>query len=281
MKNAPAKYRATDRKVSGLPLQRDQHGTMIKPGELVDIVEISPLNLAEVRMYNQLIANAWSRITEPIVHRIRKTDLKGTHESNDRLAESTRILMGAIAEVAIVRDGEPARLRVQLLGANVEQERAEGFFYYKFPPELVEVFKQSEVFARLKTRIMYAFTSKYALRLYEMVQKRVNLEYKQHEDFTIESFRELLGVPNKKLPRFADFNKHALKPALEEVNFLGDYLVQIQPLKAGRRVVQLRLVWMEKDPESRRRAWEELERSRVGRRARMRGEVEDVSMAAD
>jgi plasmid replication initiation protein len=184
--------------------------------------------------------------------------------------------MGAVAFASVIKDGEPAKLKVQLLGANIEQDRADGYFYYRFPPELLEVFKKSEVFARLKTRIMYAFNSKYALRLYEVVQKRVNLKYKQFEDFTESEMRGLLGVPKGKLKRFADLNKHAIKPAVEEVNFLGEYMVMIQPIKEGRRVAKLRLVWLEKDRDSLMESWKELDRAKVGRKARMKGTVEEI-----
>lgn len=271
------RYLSADRKVVGLPLDRNAHAVMVKPGELVDVIEISPLGLVELRIYNQLIANAWSQITEPVEHRIRKADLKGSHGSSDRINDSVNRLMGAVAFASVMKDGEPAKLKVQLLGANIEQDRADGYFYYRFPPELLEVFKKSEVFARLKTRIMYAFQSKYALRLYEVVQKRVNLKYKQFEDFTESEMRGLLGVPKGKLKRFADLNKHAIKPAVEEVNFLGDYMVMVQPIKAGRKVAKLRLVWLEKDRDSLMEAWRELDRAKVGRKARMKGTVEEAN----
>lgn len=265
----------------GMPFERGKHGVMIKPGELVDIVEISPLNLIELRVYNQLIANAWPRITEPVVHKIRKGDLKGTHESNDRLKDSIRTLMRSIAEVKVIKDGEPGTMEVQLLGANIKHDRADGFFYYKFPEELIQIFQRSEVFAKLKTRIMYAFTSKYALRLYEVVQKRINLEYLQFEEFTVEELRNLLGVPKGKLVRVADFNKHALKPAVEEVNFLGDYVVEVIPIKQERKLVRFRLCWFKKDTALLAETWKELDRHRTGRRARMRGAVEAAGTAAN
>ena len=165
-------------------------------------------------------------------------------------------------------------MEVQLLGANIKHDRADGFFYYKFPEELIQIFQRSEVFAKLKTRIMYAFTSKYALRLYEVVQKRVNLEYLQYEEFTVDELRNLLGVPKGKLARVADFNKHALKPAIEEVNFLGDYVVEVIPIKQERKLVRFRLFWLKKDTVDLAETWKELDRHRTGRRARMRGEVE-------
>lgn len=41
---------------------------------------------------------------------------------------------------------------------------------------------------------MYCFESKYALCLYEMIERRIGLAFKQKEEFTIE-LRGLLNVP--------------------------------------------------------------------------------------
>src|SRR3546814_13155483 len=48
----------------GNPFDPANYGEIVKPGELVDIVELSPLTLADRRIYNLLIANAWERISE-------------------------------------------------------------------------------------------------------------------------------------------------------------------------------------------------------------------------
>jgi plasmid replication initiation protein len=60
-----------------------------------------------------------------------------------------------------------------------------------------------------------------------MTERRIGL-LKQHEEFTIDEFRALLGVPDGKLERYADFNKHCLKPALDEVNPITDFIVDVR-----------------------------------------------------
>lgn len=276
---AEKKYRTVDRKVRGFPLSRDRDGVMVKPGELVDIVELSPLTLNDRRTYNLLIAHAWDEITQPVVHKVRKTVLRGSHESNDRLGESIRRLMGAIAEVRVTVDGKAGRLRVQLLGTNAEQDDDEnGYLYYSFPDELRDIVRRSEIFARLRTRVMYCFTSKYALCLYEIVQKRVNLEQRQSEQFTVAELRALLNVPKGKLERFADFNKYALQPALKELNGLSEYAVEVGMIKRGRRVTHLTLLWILKDLTGRLAAMREVDRCSVGRKARIEGKVEKTEL---
>lgn len=87
-----------------------------------------PLTLADRRIYNLLIANAWERIGEPIIHRIAKSGLKGTHQGNERVESSLLRLMGTIAIVTIRKDGKSYKRRVQLLGPSDESlERTASF----------------------------------------------------------------------------------------------------------------------------------------------------------
>jgi len=249
---------------------------MVKPGELVDIVEMTPLTLADRRIYNLLIENAWDKIDQPVEHVIAKKKLRGNHNVNFRVNESIERLMGAIVRVKIERDGKPATRRIQLLGVNDEHHELDGTLYYKFPDELREIITESTVFARLQKDVMFAFTSKYALALYEMVQKRRNLREKFYENFTVEEMRGLLGVPRGKLPRVANLFQSAIKPALKEVNALSDYGVKIEPITEGRRVVKLRLFWWKKDINGLKEAFSELQRCKTGRKARIDGTVESV-----
>ncbi|OYW79890.1 MAG: hypothetical protein B7Z27_04760, partial [Sphingobacteriia bacterium 32-37-4] len=108
--------------------------------------------------------------------------------------------------------------------------------YKNATEELIEILRNSEVYARLKTQVMYCFESKYALCLYEMIERRIGLEYKQSEEFTIAELRGLLNVPEGKLERFADFNKYCLKVAQEEINKLCPFWVEFTPIKKGRKV---------------------------------------------
>src|SRR3546814_1402725 len=89
---------------------------------------------------------------------------------------------------------------------------------------------------------IYCFESKYALCLYEMIERRIGLEYKQSEEFTIAELRGLLNVPEGKLERFADFNKYCLKVAQEEINKLCPFWVEFTPIKKGRKVERVSMM---------------------------------------
>ena len=185
--------------------------------------------------------------------------------------------MSSIVRLRSVRDGTPVLTRVQLLGATAEEYDRDGQIYYRFPPELRTVLNDNVAYARLKTEVMVALSSKYALALYEMIQRRGNLKYQWQEKFTVAEFRELLGVPKGKLTTFSNLNARAIKPAVLEVNALADFGVTIEPLKnGGKEVLEIRLSWYKKSVEELKKVYQELNYSKIGRRARVNKTVEDV-----
>jgi len=250
--------------------------TLIKPGELVDLVEVTPLTLVDRRIYNQLLEHAWDAIDKPVMHVIAKSALRGSHNSNDRIGESLERLMAAIVRVAVKRNGEPAIERVQLLGGNVETVRRDGLLEYEIPPGLRRIIKNSTIFARLQREVMFALTSKYALTLYEMVQKRGNLRWRDSERFALAELRAILGVPKGKLTTWSNLRLRAIDPAVKEVNRLSDYVVELTPIKTGRSVTHVMLRWWKKDSEGQGAVARELSFSKVGRKARSEGKAEAV-----
>jgi plasmid replication initiation protein len=96
---------------------------------------------------------------------------------------------------------------------------------------------------------MFAYTSKYALALYEVVQKRGNLKHKWSEEFSVERFRELLNVEKNKYREFKNLNLRVIGPAVLEVNGLGEFGCKVEPVYKGRKVIALRLSWWAKNLE--------------------------------
>jgi hypothetical protein len=280
MPATPSRSRTIRQRTTGNPLDpNDTSGSMVKPAELVDVVELTPLTLVDRRSYNLLIAHAWDRIDEDVEHAIPKSVLRGTHESNDRLVDTIRRLMAAQVEVRIIRDGKRYLQSIHLLGAvaRPEDEEEDGNVYYRFPAELREIIRQSSIFARLQTEVMFCFSSKYALALWEMVQKRGNLKHKNTDEFTPDELRKMLGVPHGRLHDFSSFRRFVLLPAVEEVNALSSHMVQLDAIRHGRKVVKLRLIWFAKDEQGLKAAYCEVQRHKTGRSARLAGTVERLA----
>ena len=112
-------------------------------------------------------------IADDVEHSVAKRDLRTpNNNANDRLDESIGRLMGARVRVKIERDGKEYIRSVSLLETVEEPVRADGQVYYRFPRPLRKLISDSSIFARLSKEVMLNLSSKYALALYEMVQKR-------------------------------------------------------------------------------------------------------------
>jgi len=256
--------------------QRPAPGSMIKPGELIDVLDMA-LTLNDRRIYNLLIANAWDKISEDATHCIGKVDLRGNHEGGGRLTDSIDRLMRTIVRVRVVQDDRPAIMKITLLSRTTEHDDAAGLLYYRFDADLRRIILDSRVFGRLRKEVMFAFTSKYALALYEIGEKRRNMQFRWSEVFDLGELRELLGVKPEELTTFGNFNAWCLKPAAKEVNSLADFCVAFRPVKAGRKVIAVQLAWWRKNEDELRNAFAEVQRHRIGRRVSLKGSIEGIS----
>ena len=254
--------------------QRSTDNSMIKPSELIDVVELTPLKLIDRRCFNILLAHAWEDIGADKEHKIRKADLLVNTKATDQLDPSIGRLMGSRVKVKIQRDGQEHILSFPFLEHISEPIRRDGFVYYKFPPKLREMIQDSTIFARLQKDVMFALSSKYALALYEMIQKRGNLDRQWSETFPLNQIRSLLGVEKSKLTQYKNFKSRALLPAAQEVDFLSDYNVRFMANRKGKNVDTITLSWHKKSQQELKEAFHELRVSKLGRRERMNREVE-------
>ncbi|MGA9016711.1 MAG: hypothetical protein WB509_29810, partial [Acetobacteraceae bacterium] len=69
---------------------------------------------------------------------------------------------------------------------------------YGVPKKLRPLLVASQRWGRIKAEVVCSMTSKYAMALYELVQLRAGLD-RCVERFTVDRFRDLLGVPPGKL----------------------------------------------------------------------------------
>jgi len=271
---APEKLKTLDRAPS--------EGEIIKAKELIDVISPMGFSLQARKVYNLLLENAHTRMGEPHdEHQIPLSVLRGVHKGNERLDKILQQLMTTVAVIQL--HGEKDRRgirRVQLLGGNdvvKDVNEREGVFKYEFDPRLVAVLLESRVYAQLKKDVAFAFESKSALALYEVVQRRSNLRHLTHEEIDISKLRSLLDVEPDKYATFGALNQRILKPAVTEVNFLCDFSVSMEPIKTGRKITAVRLSWWMKSADDKRRVREELRRSRIGRKARRDDAVEELA----
>lgn len=254
-----------------------EHGEMIKPSETIDVAFAEGLSLNDRRCWNALIANAFGpeMRDEDRDFKIDLGLLRQNHNGNERVEDTIEKLMRTIARCTMPNGSVT---RFQLLGGNNmgDPTRPRGELTYSFDKRLIAAVKDSVSFGKLEIAVMAAFNSKYALALYEHASKRVNLRNKWNEEYTVDQFREVLDVHEGQLKAFGNLKQRAIVPALKEVNQWAPFNLTISYKKTGQRVTKIMLHWFPKDREGRKAAQAELEKCRVGRKARMADVQETV-----
>src|SRR3546814_16879747 len=84
-----------------------------------------------------------------------------------------------------------------------------------------------------------------------------------------------------KLERFADFNKYCLKVAQEEINKLCPFWVEFTPIKKGRKVERVSMMWLPKTMSGRRDAQNLIDQHSIVRRAKLRGDIPEMPVLVD
>jgi hypothetical protein len=202
------------------------------------------------------------------------------HESNDRVKESLRRLRRTEVKVTYIEPSSGKRrvMETHLLDftdTEDEEEASDGTVQFGIPKRLRVVLARSNRWGRIRCEVSYAMTSKYAIALYELVCLRANREHSV-ETMSYEEFRALLNVPPGTYERGQDFQRKVVAPALLEVNGLSDMGVDIELRRRHARAPfhEVAISWWKKSVEEYRAAVAERNRPKVGRMARLRGEVE-------
>ena len=270
------KFRTIDQKPNG--------DEFAKARELIEIRGTGGLSLQDRRVMNVLYANSGTKICDDTSHVIGIAELRGAHKGGERVKDSILRLMKTVVEVPTKDSkGAPATKLVQILSDTTvsdDDNNPAGQVVYSFSRGMREIIKDSTLWGRVRSAVVFAFTSKYALALYELITARINLKHVWQEEFSVEDFRALLGVPEGKLERIPNLLQRVIQPAALEVNGLADFGVQIEPIRKGGQqrglVTGFRVAWWRKDIPDLQAAHHELKRVKTGRLARLRGKVDSV-----
>jgi len=267
--------------------QKNNLQGMVKAGELIEIKQSHLLTLQDGRIFDRLIEHAWPTIKSQTEFRCPIHMVRGpTHRGSERVRDSVARLMNTMLTVPFLdeTDGKRKVLQTTLIAGTVTTEDENdptGEIVYSFSPQLLRVLQNSNYWGRIKSHISYALSSKYAYRLYQAVALRINREMVS-QDFTEDGLRELLAVAPGQYEKFTHLNQSVITPAVEEVNALTDFVVEIEPIRPLGRVrgaiSGYRVGWRKKTPAEQDAVLDELLRHKAGRKARIRGTVERLTV---
>lgn len=268
-------------------LQKTNIDGVPKPGELIEITGAHGLEALDRAILNTLYQHAHDsgNITDAAAEwEIPLSKLRpSSHESNDRLRDALKRLMSVVIEIPFIdpENGDPRFLispMFDFFDVPAEAAVARPTLRYGLPRKIGPVLARSNRWGRIKAEIVCAMSSRYAIALYELVQLRGHMD-RCVETFPIERFRALLGVPPDTYKRGPDFTRFVLQPAELEVNGLSDMAVKMEVKRRSPRapIEGVTLTWWRKSGEPYRETLRERQRSKLGRTARLRGQVEDLA----
>ena len=256
-----------------------------KAGELIEITGTAALEASDRAILNLLYQHAHDsgRFTEPeAAFEMPITDLlPSSHLSTDRVRESLARLLDIKVQVPIKhpRTGRPATLMTHLFSSFVVPETAEpgnpATVRYRVPSELLPILLTSNRWGRIKAATVCAMASKYAIALYELLQLRAGMD-RCVEVFPVVRFRELMGVPFGAYTEGTGFVRKVIEPAVLEVNALSDLGVAIEVRRRSSRapIEAVAVTWWKKEGDQFREAVRERQRPKLGRRARLKAQIE-------
>lgn len=258
-----------------------------KPAELIEITGTSGLEAQDRALMNALYKHAHDSgdLAKPdAVWSLPLAILNpGTHKDLDRVRASLSRLLGvqiAVTYFDPVR-GEKMVLQTVLFEHFITTEKgaACALVEYTIPAKLRGILARSDRWGRIKAEVVHAMSSKYAIALYELLRLRVNMD-NCLETFTYDRFRDLLGVPKGAYEAGKDFKIRVIDPAVLEINGLSEMGCQIElgRLHSRAPIGKVIVAWWRKNNNAQKSAIQELNRSKLGRKARLRGDVETVQI---
>jgi hypothetical protein len=268
--------------LDALRMARGNPDAIVAAGELADMRFRSgtSLSLRGAKLFLLLVQEAGISVADDMQHKVPLSVLNETfHVSREELIDAIDELHGATVSIRLTSRGGRAYTTSGPLLADVEREEDDldaAEIRFTFSATLRRVIASSAHWAAVSRRAVLAFESRYALRLYLLLSRRANMR-NTSETIDLDDLRALLGVPPGKLSRWQDIKRRALDPAIAEVSHLAGFRAAYLPIKQGRRITGVKLVWGLKAQEELIAAARELERPRIGRVARRMGQVETIA----
>lgn len=269
--------------LDAIRMHRSDPDAIVAAGELVDMrfVAGGSLSLRAAKLFCLLVQEAGIDVAEPKQHRIPYAVLNDTfHRSRDDLVEAIMELHSTVVSVKLVSRKGRTFVKSGPLLSDVERDEDDdqdgAEVRFEFSPALRRVIADSTHWASVSRRAVLAFESKFSLRLYLFLSLRANLR-KVSEELTLEELRAILGISGTAFSRWQDMRRFVLDRAIAEISHLAGFYAAYEPVKRGKRIVGVTLIWGLKDRAGLIEAQRELDRPRVGRIARREELVESIA----
>ena len=240
-------------------------------------------SLKALKLMHLMIATAGGRMAEPVQHEMRLSDIRKIDGLGHHTHETLKPLFAELRAATLIHD-DTEKKRVQIGGIldvalldYRHEVSGDTLLTWYFSRMFTAMAEQSNHWAIMDRQTVFHLGSKYSVLLFQHISSLTKLDHVTSKTFTVPELRAMFGVPDGKLPRFADLNRRALEAAITEINQLSRLTLTATPHKIGRTVASVDIAWKVKpDPTDTKR---ELEHSKVGRKARREDMAETPALS--
>ena len=264
---------------------RDQSKTVL-PAEVARGVYIAnPPGPEALKLMHLLIGRAGGRMADDVRHELRLADIKKIDGMRNHTRATLRELLVKLAGTVMAFDDTEARC--EIIGGFLDRAKLDYrdeisddlLVTWWFGGAFREMAEKSCHWAIMDRQTIFALSSKYAILLFQHIASLTALDHIACKSFTVPELRVVLGVPEGRIKRFANLKHDVLTPAIAEINQTSRLTLTATPHKIGRTVASVTIAWEEKEPDQKREAWRELDRPKVGRKARRESRAETPTVA--
>ena len=219
--------------------------------EINEVIKASPaiqieskITHLQRRAWNVLLANAYDELPNRDIHRVSVAELAKKLGFNsrdyDHLKETLEALVDCTVKWNILDKDRKEEWGVASLLA--EARIKDGICTYAYPPYLRTKLYNPRLYTKLNLRLQNQFTSRYALILWEVCFDYFDIARNEGETpfIPLETFRELMGLDSNEYAVFKVLNRDVIKPAIEEINALTNFYIQIESKRFGRKIAELK-----------------------------------------
>lgn len=224
---------------------------MMHLAEINEVIKASPaiqieskITHLQRRAWNVLLANAYNELPNKDIHRVSVAELAKSLGFNSRDYDHLKETLEALVDCTIKwnilgKDKKEEWGVASLLGS---AEIKNGICTYSFAAHLRYKLYNPRIYTKLNLRLQNRFTSRYALILWEVCFDYFDLSRNEGETpfIPLETFRELMGLDSDDYPLFKELNRNVIKPAVEEINALTNFYIEVENRRFARKIAELK-----------------------------------------
>ena len=196
------------------------------------------------RAWNVLLANAYNELPDKDIHSVSVAELaaKLGYDSNDLdyLKETLEALGACQVKWNLLNKDKKEKWGFANLLASADIEN--GICTYSFAAHLRPKLHNPRIYTKLNLRLQNRFRGQYALILWEVCFDYFDTDRGQGETpfIPLETFKELMGLDETDYPVFKVLSRDVIKSAINEINTLTNYHVEVEQKRIGRKVGELK-----------------------------------------